>query len=293
MHFEIFMRDYNLYITLVCIFVFVLLTSAFAFLITVIGKQQVRLITSGLEDETIKASVLKKLNKKKKRAVYGIVDKIITGALCLVLCAASIVAIVTGVNSNNVVKGAPALKVVASTSMCVKYEGNKYLYKNKLDNQLQMFDLIVLHELPPEDEIELYDIIVYEHINGALYVHRVVRIEEPNEDHPGERHFLMQGDANAFADVFPVRYSQMRSIYRDERMPNVGSFVFFMQSPAGILCILLLVFTLIVTPIIDDLFLKKEYERVTVMVEKGDLSEDALTVYRLPKRLMPKGSEQK
>lgn len=293
MRLEIFMRDYNLYITLVCIFVFVLLTSAFAFLITVIGKQQVRLITSGLEDETIKASVLKKLNKKKKRAAYGIVDKIITGALCLVLCAASIVAIVTGVNSNSVVKGAPALKVVASTSMCVKYEGNKYLYKNKLDNQLQMFDLIVLHELPPEDEIELYDIIVYEHINGALYVHRVVRIEEPNEDHPDERHFLMQGDANAFADVFPVRYSQMRSIYRDERIPNVGSFVFFMQSPAGILCILLLVFTLIVTPIIDELFLKKEYERVTVMVEKGDLSEDVLTVYRLPKRLMSKGSERK
>ncbi|MBE6581893.1 MAG: hypothetical protein E7648_01350 [Ruminococcaceae bacterium] len=283
------MKDYNLYITLVCIFVFVLLTAAFSWLITVIGKQQARLITSGLEDETIKASVLKKLNKKKKRSAYGIIDKIITGAVCLVLCAAGIVAIITGVDSNKVVKGAPALKVVASTSMCVKYEGNKYLFNNGLDNQLQMFDLIVLHELPPEDEIELYDIIVYEHINGALYVHRVVRIEEPNEEHPNERHFLMQGDANAFADVYPVKYSQMKSIYRDERMPNIGSLVFFMQSPAGILCILLLVFTLIAMPIIDNLFMKKEYERVKIMVDNGELDEDALTVYRLSKR--QKGSD--
>ena len=283
------MKDYNLYITLVCIFVFVLLTAAFSWLITVIGKQQARLITSGLEDETIKASVLKKLNKKKKRSAYGIIDKIITGVVCLVLCAAGIVAIITATDSNKVVKGTPALKVVASTSMCVKYEGNKYLFKNGLDNQLQMFDLIVLHELPPEDEIELYDIIVYEHINGAMYVHRVVRIEEPNEEHPNERHFLMQGDANAFADVYPVKYSQMKSIYRDERIPNIGSLVFFMQSPAGILCILLLIFTLIAMPIVDNLFMKKEYERVKIMVDNGELDEDALTVYRLSKR--QKGSD--
>ncbi len=283
------MKDYNLYITLVCIFVFVLLTAAFSWLITVIGKQQARLITSGLEDETIKASVLKKLNKKKRRSAYGIIDKIITGVVCLVLCAAGIVAIITATDSNKVVKGMPALKVVASTSMCVKYEGNKYLFNNGLDNQLQMFDLIVLHELPPEDEIELYDIIVYEHINGAMYVHRVVRIEEPNEEHPNERHFLMQGDANAFADVYPVKYSQMKSIYRDERIPNIGSLVFFMQSPAGILCILLLVFTLIAMPIIDNLFMKKEYERVKIMVDNGELDEDALTVYRLSKR--QKGSD--
>ncbi|MBO5039792.1 MAG: hypothetical protein J6D09_01705 [Clostridia bacterium] len=283
------MKDYNLYITLVCIFVFVLLTAAFSWLITVIGKQQARLITSGLEDETIKASVLKKLNKKKKRSAYGIIDKIITGAVCLVLCAAGIVAIITATDSNKVVKGTPALKVVASTSMCVKYEGNKYLFNNGLDNQLQMFDLIVLHELPPEDEIELYDIIVYEHINGAMYVHRVVRIEEPNEEHPNERHFLMQGDANAFADVYPVKYSQMKSIYRDERIPNIGSLVFFMQSPAGILCILLLIFTLIAMPIVDNLFMNKEYERVKIMVDNGELDEDALTVYRLSKR--QKGSD--
>lgn len=283
------MKDYNLYITLVCIFVFVLLTAAFSWLITVIGKQQARLITSGLEDETIKASVLKKLNKKKKRSAYGIIDKIITGVVCLVLCAAGIVAIITGTDSNKVVKGTPALKVVASTSMCVKYEGNKYLFNNGLDNQLQMFDLIVLHELPPEDEIELYDIIVYEHINGAMYVHRVVRIEEPNEEHPNERHFLMQGDANAFADVYPVKYSQMKSIYRDERIPNIGSLVFFMQSPAGILCILLLIFTLIAMPIVDNLFMNKEYERVKIMVDNGELDEDALTVYRLSKR--QKGSD--
>ena len=51
-------------------------------------------------------------------------------------------------------------------------------------------------------------------------------------------------------------------------------------------------FTLIVTPIIDNLFLKKEYERVEVMVKRGDLSERALTIYRVKKEKKPEGSER-
>ena len=156
------------------------------------------------------------------------------------------------------------------------------------DNQLQMFDLIVLHELPPEDEIQLYDIIVYEHINGSLYIHRVVRIEEPNDEHPNERYFLFQGDANSYADVYPVRYSQMRSIYRNERMANVGSFVFFMQSPAGILCVLLIVAVLIIMPIIDNMFVKLELERVRHMVDMKVLNASALEIYSKTKKKSPK-----
>ncbi len=286
------MKDYNLYITLVCVFVFVVLTAAFTLFITIIGKQQAKIISSGLEDEKIKASVLKKLNKSRKRCAYGIIDKIITGIVCLVLGAAAIISVTSGTKGDQKVKGTPVFKVVASTSMCVKYEGNKYLFDHNLNDQLQLFDLITLHELPPEDEIQLYDIIVYEHINGALYIHRVVRIEEPNEEHPNERYFLMQGDSNAFADVYPVKYSQMRSIYKGERVPNVGSFIFFMQSPAGILCIFLLIFVLIVTPIIDKLFMKKEYERVEIMIGCGYLDESARSVYCCKKHKTPEGSDR-
>ena len=143
-----------------------------------------------------------------------------------------------------------------------------------------MFDVVVLHELPKEEDLQLYDIVVYEHISGALLIHRIVGIEEPNESHPNERHFLLQGDAVHYPDSFPVRYSQMKSIYRGERVPNVGSFVFFIQSPAGIICIILLVVSLFLMPIADNYLIKKEYARVLVLVEKGELDSKALDFYK-------------
>ena len=282
------MKGYDLYVTIVCAFIFILLTVTFALLITLIGKQQIKLVRSGIEDENIKTSVLKKLNKNKKRCTYGVFDVIVSSVICILLTVICAVTVFTGTRGNNVIKGSPALKVVASTSMSVKYERNLYLFNHGLDNQLQMFDLIVLHELPPEDEIQLYDIIVYEHINGSLYIHRVVRIEEPNDEHPNERYFLFQGDANSYADVYPVRYSQMRSIYRNERMANVGSFVFFMQSPAGILCVLLIVAVLIIMPIIDNMFVKLELERVRHMVDMKVLNASALEIYSKTKKKSPK-----
>lgn len=271
--------NFQQYITFVCIVIFIVLTASFVFLITVIGKQQFKIMEGGLEDEKLKQTVREKLNKDKKRSTYGVIRKIFSGVICAVLSAVCVLAIFTAEQGNKVVKGAPAFKVVASSSMSARYERNNYLFLNNITNQIQMFDLIVLHELPPEEELKLYDIVVYEHINGALLVHRIVRIEEPNIEHPNERYFLLQGDANAVADVYPVRYSQMKSIYRNERVKNIGSFIFFLQSPAGIMCILLVVVAFIALPIIDGKFMKKEYSRIKLLVEKGELPESALNVY--------------
>ena len=154
-----------------------------------------------------------------------------------------------------------------------------------------MFDVVVLHELPKEEDLKLYDIVVYEHISGALLIHRIVGIEEPNESHPNERHFLLQGDAVHYPDTFPVRYSQMKSIYRGERIPNVGSFVFFIQSPAGIICIILLVVSLFLMPVADNYLLKKEYARVLFMVEDKKLDSKVLSFYKkIAKKINRKNS---
>ena len=80
----------------------------------------------------------------------------------------------------------------------------------------------------------------------------------------------------------------MRSIYRNERMANVGSFVFFMQSPAGILCVLLIVAVLIIMPIIDNMFVKLELERVRHMVDMKVLNASALEIYSKTKKKSPK-----
>lgn len=273
------MKGFDLYIFLICLLIFVVLTVAFAVFITIIGKQRLRLLAAGLEDDKIKSSVEKKLKSNKKRCSFGIIDKIISVVLCVFLAFACIMALTTSVRGNNVVKGMPAFKVVTSTSMSAKYEKNQYLFMYNLNDQIQLFDLVVLHELPAEKDIKLYDVIVYEHIDGTLLIHRVINIEEPNQNHPNERYFLFQGDAVAGSDLYPVKYSQMKSIYKGERVSGVGSFVFFIQSPAGILCIVLIILALIAMPIVDKKFWQVEFERVKDMVNKGELEEKALDVY--------------
>ena len=109
--------------------------------------------------------------------------------------------------------------------------------------------------------MKLYDIVVYE-VYDNLVIHRIVQIEEPNEKHPNERYFLLQGDDVHYPDKFPVKYKQMKGIYKGERVPMVGSFVMFLQSPAGYLCILLVVFALIAIPMMEKKIKKEEVERL-------------------------------
>ncbi len=276
------MEGFQLYIFFLCLIVFVSLTSLFSFMICYIGKQRAIIITNGLEDEKIKERLNKKLNKgqTKTSKVLVAIEKVVSLLFCIFFC---VLLIITGVSScrgDNEVKSLPAIKVIASTSMSERYENNKYLFENDITDQLQMFDVVLLYELPKEEDLKLYDIVVYEHISGALLIHRIVNIEEPNENHPDERHFLLQGDAVHYPDTFPVRYSQMRSIYYGDRIPNIGSFVYFMQSPAGIMCLILLVVALILMPVADNYLLKKEYERVKIFVANGEIDQKVLGFYK-------------
>ena len=253
------MGSFQLYVFFLCLIVFIALTTLFSFMIFYIGKQRGIIIASGLEDDKIIKRLDKKLNKKvsKTGEIFEKIARIFSMVLCVFLCVLLIVVGVFSCKGEEKVNKIPAIKVIASTSMSECYENNKYLFENNLNNQLQMFDIVVLHELPKEEDLKLYDIVVYEHISGALLIHRIIGIEEPNESHPDERHFLLQGDAVHYPDSFPVRYSQMKSIYRGERIPNVGSFVYFVQSPAGIICIILFLASLILMPIADNFLMKK------------------------------------
>ena len=154
--------------------------------------------------------------------------------------------------------------------MADKHKDNTYLENNNLNDQFDAFDLIFTRKLPGEFELELYDIVVYEY-KGELIIHRIIGIEEPNEKHPDQRQFLLRGDAVKYSDEFPVLYEQMRAIYKGERIPKIGSFFAFMQSPAGYLCILLAVFAMIATPIAEK---KLKEVKTARLIELGVICED-------------------
>ena len=205
------------------------------------------ILTNGLEDEIIKIEYSKNLKTSK---YWKWIERVFSFLICFVLGVVFLVSVYMNVTEDRPANGISSIKVVKSESMATKNSKNIYLKENDLNNQLQMFDLVFCQHLPKEEDLKLYDIVVYKQ-DDRYIIHRIVGIEEPNNVHPNERHFLLQGDAVDRADTFPVLYSQMRGIYEGDRIPFVGSFVLFMQSPAGWLCILLVLFGIVAIPIVE------------------------------------------
>lgn len=260
------MTSYDIYVFILCFIVFMLLTAMFTYLITSITKMELELIHFGHRDEAIK----KQLNKKKSesRALLWI-SKIVSMLLCAVFVCTFVFAIYVRVNDDRPANGIPSVKVVKSESMAKKHFENTYLFDNNLDDQFQMFDMVICRHLPAENEIELYDIVVYKK-DDMYVIHRIVGIEEPNEQHPNERHFLLQGDAVENPDKFPVLYNQMKGIYEGTRIPFVGSFVLFLQSPAGWLCVLLVIFSMIATPVVEKKIKEATDKRILTFANADD-----------------------
>ena len=250
-------ETYNLFL---CLFVFFGFTCVFGVLLTMVVQLSLKTMRSGLDDRAIKTEYKKTRGIKKRGGVGAAVSVF----FCVSVLLAFAFSIAVDLMPDKVGGTIPTVRVVNSASMASKYEDNEYLFENDLDDQFQTFDLILTYRLPSEQELKLYDIVVYE-VGGILVIHRIVGIEEPNADHPDETYFLLQGDAVASPDRFPVKYKQMKAIYRGERVPFVGSFVSFMQSPAGWLCILLIVFAMCLVPVLERKFEKEKKLRLMAM----------------------------
>lgn len=255
------MSGYDIYVFALCLIVFAILVGTSSIMLTSIVKLTIKTIKLGAEDEKIKKEYFKA--QKIKRKCKGF-DFILSLILCLILCVVFAFSIFVGCSGDSYSTDFPTLKVVKSASMATKHEKNTYLYLNELNDQFDTFDLIFTYKLPEEKDLKLYDIVVYE-VDGVDLVHRIVGIEEPNEEHPSERFFLLQGDAVERPDRFPVHYFQMKGIYKGERIPFIGSFITFMQSPAGWLCILLVVTAMIIAPILEHFIAKEKTSRLCAL----------------------------
>lgn len=264
--------EFDIYQFILCAFVFVLLTAIFTFLVCVLVKYSLRLTKAGLNDEKIKIEYEK--TKDKKPSVIGkILDRVLL-LICSVAIFASFamsISVSLSCNGNKIKAGLPAVNVVRSGSMSYVSPNHKYIKEGQLTNQLQRFDVVFITEVPKEADLKVNDIVVYE-FRGDFIIHRIVAIEEPNETHPNERHFLLQGDANDIPDRFPVKYEQIKGIYTGNRIPFIGSFVLFMQSPAGWLCILLVIFAMIATPIAEKKLKQARLARLAIFSSSIELA---------------------
>ena len=261
------MTDFEIYSLILCLIVFIMLVSVFSFLIVSLVKLWFVHIKAGLDDENI-VKELKKEEIKPKKKVLEIIGNIFNIFLCAVFLIIFILSIYIKCTEDTFFDDLPTYRVVLTTSMESKNKENKYLFENNLNDQLSAFDLITTYKVPNEEDLKLYDIVVYE-VDGILIVHRIVGIEEPNAAHPNERYFLLQGDAVGSADRFPVRYSQIKGIYKGEKIPFIGSFILFIQSFVGWLCIALVLFALIITPIVEKKLYIAKKQRYKIITENS------------------------
>ena len=258
------MTDYESYTFILCLIVYVLLTTLSVMCISIIMKMTLRIIRSGLDDPRIIDEYDRNLGKEKLNKFARILNFVFSFAVCLAFLVVFISSFFVADSSGTLVfQKESAYRVVQTGSMEKKNEKNKYLFANDLNDQIKTFDVIRTEALPDEMELELYDIVVYE-VDGIQIVHRIVGIEEPNQYHPDCRHFKLQGDAIDSPDRFPVLYGQMKALYTGTRVPFVGSFILFMQSPAGWLCVLLIIIAMIATPILEHKIKKEQDIRLAL-----------------------------
>lgn len=260
------MQAFNTYVFFLCLFVFTAFVITFTLMIAGLVKSYVRLIRIGAEDDAIREEREKLQRKRKTKNASNVIGRVLFGLLSVALAVLFALSLTVQYSESKTGVDSWSIRVVKSGSMSYKNEFNKNLPKD-VNDQIQMFELIMVEKLPPEMELELYDIVVYEQ-NGYQIVHRIVGIEEPNEKHPDQRLFLLQGDAVSQPDAFPVLYKQMKAIYTGTHIPNIGSFVMFMQSPAGWLCIILILFAMIATPLVEKKLENEKRNRLAMLCQE-------------------------
>ena len=254
------MTSYEWFVFFLCLFIFVGLVLFLGILLLYIYILTKKNIRGGLDDERI-IKEKEKAKKQKGNKFFDMCGKVISFLALFVVAFTFLYSMNVKAMEDLTPNGMSTIQVVMSDSMASKNKKNDYLDKYNLNNQFKRFDLVTIHKLPGEFELKLYDIVVYKHDKDILIIHRIIGIEEPNEKHPEHRHFLLRGDANDYDDKFPVLYDQMMGIYTGDKIPNVGSFVCFLQSPSGWMCVIFVVFMTFFIPAVEDKIQRDEDER--------------------------------
>ena len=247
---------FDTYVIVLCLIVLVAISVFFSVLMFAIVKMNIKMIDGGLLDSEIQAEY-EKYNKRKKKMLLIILGRIILSIVCFLLFAMFIFSMVLRIEEKN----ALLPKVVNSNSMSCKSEKNAYLYENELNDQIKRFDIIFLSEMPKDTDIKLYDIVAYETVEGFLIIHRIIGISEESD----KRTYILRGDANPYSDPMEISYYQMKGIYKGKRIAHIGSFIIFLQTPVGWLCIISIVFCTIALPIVRRKIQKAVDKRILII----------------------------
>lgn len=245
---------------------------SFAAIFTILYKSyataQIGEIKTGKKDiEIIDEMVYEKqTHVKKKRKIFRIIKNIFFYLLLAIVVPLFIFALINKFSGNTTMIGNHAIMVVASGSMSKQNEENTYLFSNNLNNQFQKYDIIILQKVNDPSELSLYDVIAYRNDEEINVIHRIIKINSQN--------YETRGDANNATDKYHPEFKDVIGKYTGNKLEGIGMFIMFLQSYAGIITILSLIYCMFMIDSITNKINRVQENRARILEEAIDYSDD-------------------
>lgn len=268
--FEIF----SLVVTLICLVSF---SVVFTILFRNYNMNAIRDISEGKDDIDLIDDVLiqekqKKNKKHKALKLFGRITYYILYAFVFIFFTFSLA---SRVLNNSMLFGNTGMVVIASGSMSTKHEKNTYLFQNSLDDQINTYDIIGITKYKDLKEVELYDIIAFKAKDGRIIVHRIISLEESEND----LSIITRGDAQNVSDNGSLydgalKYNDIIGYYNHTNIPLIGSFVIFLQSNSGIITIVAIGYCVLMFDYYRNKLDKAIVKRTNTLIELIDYDVD-------------------
>lgn len=177
--------------------------------------------------------------------------------------------------------GTKSLMVVATDSMSEANPLNEYLYNESLKSrypslsyQFPALCIIVIEKVDPQ-ELNQYDVIAYDHhASGETIIHRIRMIER---DESGKiKSFRTRSDKYTNDDQSGTEVTVPDDVigrYTGIYVPFLGAFVMFLQSLAGVVTVIALIFCLIMFDKNSNLISVAQNDRTEYLVKALDIKD--------------------
>lgn len=172
--------------------------------------------------------MLKKIKKLTKLDILGIVLTIIFLPIIVINLTLVIKGMINPDEVPMIFNSAPL--IVISDSMTIDKEAGTGAFNKN--------DLIIIKKVDPAS-LEKGDIVTYRGRDGDIITHRITDLITDTKDGQEVPAFETKGDYSPGYDFYPVRYEQIIGEYQF-RLPKLGGIAMFLQTPAGVIIILLI-----------------------------------------------------
>lgn len=225
------------------------------------GKRDIELIDMALNERSEKT--------KRNRKIWNTVKTVLFVVFLAIIIPVFVFSLINRI-SNKPVFGVTFM-VVASPSMSEKNEVNTYLVENDLNDQFDTYDIIFLRAVKSVDELKQYDVIAFVNDEGTNIIHRIVSVTGSGED----TKFVTRGDKNDVDDTYKPSFDDVIGVYTGKHIGFVGMLVLFLQSYAGIITVVAMLYCLIMIDHVSRKIEKREQQRLDQLL--GAIESDETT----------------